>query len=122
MQRAVYILPILCTAAIAYAIAAPVSADESPLVRRANAWTRDQPVPAELLTFRESDGCIAEDTDTDIVFSGIANYDLLKTIISQPCDERVFECADGPCLSSDGLCANHADDRCAPHVCSSDRR
>ena len=93
MQRTICMLCLVCAAAIALARAASVFADENPVVARANAWTHDQPIPTELLSFRDSDGCFPEPADTYVVFDGITNYDLLRAIILQRCDERVFECA-----------------------------
>ena len=93
MERAIYILRILCVAAIAGASAVAVSADENPLLTQANAWTQDQPVPPELLTFRDVEGCISDGTDSPAVFDDITNYDLLREIVSHQCDEQVFECA-----------------------------
>ncbi len=93
MQRVVYVLRILLAVAIANAIATPLAADDIPLVKGANAWAPDQPIPAELLAFRESGDCLALETDTTVVFSEISNYDLLRRIISQPCDDRLFACA-----------------------------
>ena len=93
MKRAIYTLRILCVAAIAGAIGATVSAEENPLLTQANAWTRDQPIPAELLTFRDLEGCMSDGTDSPALFNGITNYDLLRAIISHSCDEQLFECA-----------------------------
>jgi hypothetical protein len=93
MGRAICMLRLVFAAAIAIAIAAFVFAEENPVIAQANAWTHDQPIPAELLAFRDSDGCLPEPTDTYIVFDGITNYDLLRAIILQRGDERVFGCA-----------------------------
>ena len=93
MERATYILRILCVATIAGAIAATASTDDNPMLTQANAWTPDQPIPAELLIFRDQEDCISDGTDSLALFSDIANYDLLRAIISHPCDEQVFECA-----------------------------
>jgi hypothetical protein len=93
MRRTTFILRLRCGVAMVFVIGASALADENPLVALANAWTRGQPIPAELLTFRESDGCFAEPTDTYVAFDGITNYDLLRAIILHPCDERVFDSA-----------------------------
>jgi hypothetical protein len=93
MKGAIYTLRILCVAAIARAIAVTVSAEENPLLTQANAWTHDQPIPAELLTFRDLEGCMSDGTDSPAVFNSITNYDLLRAIISHPCEEQLFECA-----------------------------
>ena len=93
MGRAICMLRLVFAVAISVAIAAFVFAEENPVIAQANAWTHDQPIPVELLAFRDSDGCFPEPTDTYIVFDGITNYDLLRAIILQRGDERVFECA-----------------------------
>jgi hypothetical protein len=92
MLRAISSLASFGVAAIGIAIGAPVSADDNPLVKRANAWTHGQPIAAELLVFRDMDGCMSDGTDSPTVFNGIGNYELLRAIILQPCDLRVFEC------------------------------
>lgn len=88
-----YLRQLICVAAIACATAAPTLAGDNPLAAKANAWTRDRPIPRELLRFRDSEGCIANQTNTIAVFEGITNYELLWAIVSQRCDDRVFECA-----------------------------
>lgn len=93
MKRTIYILHILSVAAITVAIAATASADDNPLLTQANTWTPGQPIPAELLTFRDQEDCISDGTDSPALFSDITNYDLLRAIISHPCDEQLFECA-----------------------------
>ena len=92
MQHRVRVVPLIC-AAIACATVAPVPADDNPLVAKANAWTEGQPISPELLRFRDSDTCIAGQSDTVVVFDAITNYDLLRAILLQRCDDRVFECA-----------------------------
>jgi hypothetical protein len=93
MQRRVCLLRLVSAAAIACAMAAPILADDNPLVPKANAWKHGQPIPDELLRFRDSDSCMAGESDTVVVFDGITNYDLLRAILLQPSDDRVFECA-----------------------------
>jgi hypothetical protein len=93
MKRAIHILRILCVATIAGAIPATASADDNPMLTQANAWIPDQPIPAELLTFRDQEDCISDGTDSPALFSSITNYEILRAILSQPCDDRVFECA-----------------------------
>jgi len=93
MQRRICLLRLVCAAAIACAIAAGARAEENRLVAKANAWTHGQPIPPELLVFRDSESCMRESTDTYAVFEGVTNYEILRAVFSQPCDDRVFECA-----------------------------
>jgi hypothetical protein len=93
MQRRIYSVLLVYAAAIACTIAAADRAEENPLVAKANAWTQDQPIPPELLTFRDVEGCISDGTDSPAVFDDITNYDLLRAIVAHQCDEQVFECA-----------------------------
>jgi len=93
MQRRICLLRLACAAVIACAIAAAARAEENPLVAKANGWTHGQPIPAELVVFRDSGGCMRESTDTYAVFDGVTNYEILRAILLQPCDDRVFKCA-----------------------------
>lgn len=93
MQPALTILRLLRIAVIAGAIAVPTLADEVPLATKANAWKTKQPIPAELLAFRDLEYCVSDGTDSTAVFSDITNYPLLRAIISHPCDAQVFDCA-----------------------------
>jgi hypothetical protein len=93
MQRRIYLLRLVYAVAIACTIAAADRVQENPLVAKANGWAHGQPIPAELLVFRDSEGCIRESTDTYAVFEDVTNYEILRAILSQPCDDRVFECA-----------------------------
>jgi len=93
MQRRIYLLRLVYAVAIACTIAAADRVQENPLVAKANGWTHGQPIPAELLVFRDSEGCMRESTDTYAVFEDVTNYEILRAILSQPCDDRVFECA-----------------------------
>jgi hypothetical protein len=93
MQHRISLLRLVCAAAISCAIAAGARAEENPLVAKANAWTHGQLIPAELLVFRDSDSCMRESTDTYAVFDAVTNYEILRAVLSQPCDDRVFECA-----------------------------
>lgn len=77
-------------------------ADSVPLVQHANAWKQGEPIPAELLVFRESSGCFLLVTDTVPVFGSITNYELLQEILFSPCDERIFACASARALSLAG--------------------
>lgn len=81
------------------ALAFTTDANDVPLVKRANAWKPGKPIPAELLVFRESRGCLPLVTDTAPVLGSITNYELLHAIVFSPCDDRIFACAAALSLS-----------------------
>ncbi len=81
------------------ALAFTTDADNVPLVKRANAWKPGEPIPAELLVFRESRSCLPLATDSAPVFGSITNNELLHAIVFSPCDDRIFACAIARALS-----------------------
>ena len=84
---------------LAAAVTAPflvgesTATEEASLVTLSNSWQKGQPVPSDILVFRDSEGCLALTTDTVVVFAEITNYALLQEVIFSPCDQRIFDCA-----------------------------
>ena len=76
---------------------------EEPLVARANAWQSGQPIPGELLRYRDSGAVstglviadpILDSRDSFLVFYGITNYALLHAVLFTTHDPRIFDLAD----------------------------